>query len=128
MKFRKIIGGLTSLALSCSALAGVSTTLPQTTLTAHAAQGNWKFDFGGRGTASGYTGVSATDGYNSGKGYGFAQTNSVSNVNANGSGALNDAVKFNSGDAKNTLNVDLPLRLYRYLLLTVSSMFRLLQA
>lgn len=121
MKFRKILGGLTSLAMSLSVVAGVSTTLPPNTLTANAAQTDWKFDFGGKGAAGGYTGVSATDGYNSGRGYGFAQTNSVSNVNAGGSGALSDAVKFNSGDAKNTFNVDLPKGLYEVKVITGNS-------
>ena len=88
MRNKKLLSGLTSLALSLSAFAGI----PLNNISANAAQGNWKFDFGGAGAAGGYTGVSASDGYNSGRGYGFAQTNGVANVSAGGSGALNDAV------------------------------------
>ena len=107
-----MLSAVTSLALSLSAFAGVGTALPERALTANAASGNWKFDFGGKGTASGYTGVSATDGYNSSRGYGFAQTGNVSNVSAGGSGAGSDAVEFNNYGRANTFNVDLPKGLY----------------
>lgn len=117
MRNKKMLSGLTSLALSLSAFAG----MPMNNFSANAAQGNWKFDFGGAGAAGGYTGVSASDGYNSGKGYGFAQTNNVSNVNAGGSGAFSDAVKFNSGAAANTFNVDLPKGLYQIKVITGNS-------
>ena len=117
MRSKKLLSGITSLALSLSAFAG----LPQNDFSVSAAQGNWKFDFGGNGAAGGYTGVSASDGYNSGRGYGFAQTWSVENVNAGGSGALSDAVKFNSGDAANTFNVDLPKGLYQIKVITGNS-------
>jgi len=114
MRSKKILSGLTSLALSLSAFAG----LPGAGLSVNAAQANWKFDFGGKGAASGYTGVSAADGYSAAKGYGFGDTKSVANVNANGSGALSDAVKFNNGNAKNTFNVDLPKGLYQVKVIT----------
>ena len=39
-----------------------------------------KFDFGGLGTAGGYTGVSASDGYSVSKGYGFSDTSKVENM------------------------------------------------
>ena len=81
-------------------------------MTASAAEANWKFDFGNGGTASGYTGVTASTGYSSSTGYGFAQTGNVSDVNAGGKGAGSDAVAFNSDDAANTFNVDLPKGLY----------------
>ncbi len=81
-------------------------------MTASAATANWKFDFGGAGCSSGYTEVKASTGYNKSTGYGFAQTGNVSDVNAGGSGAGSDAVSFNSDDAGNTFNVDLPNGLY----------------
>ena len=95
MRFKKLISALTSAAVSLSAFAGLGAGLANTAVTANAAATNWKFDFGGGGAAGGYTGVSATDGYNSGRGYGFAQTYNVSNVSAGGNGAGADAVKFN---------------------------------
>ena len=60
MKMKKLISGLTSAALSLSAFAGIGIS-PQNSVTAQAAGGNWKFDLGGSGAASGYTGVSAKD-------------------------------------------------------------------
>jgi len=112
MKARKLLSGLTSLALSLSAFAGLGGADAFRPAGAKAASGNWKFDFGGSGAAGGYTGVSATDGYNSGRGYGFAQTYNVSNVSAGGSGVLADAVKFNNYGSGNTFNVDVPKGLY----------------
>lgn len=112
MKAKKLLSGLTSLALSFSAFAGMS--VPQT----KAVEANWKFDFGGNGTESGYTGVSATDAYNASKGYGFAQTAGVANVTAKGKGALSDAVQFKSEDKANTFNVDLPKGLYEVTVIT----------
>ena len=106
MSKKKFISALTSLALSLSAFAGTGAALPNTALNAAAASGNWKFDFGGGGTASGYTGVSASDTYNASRGYGFS--GSVSNVTAGGSGALSDAVRFSGG----SFSVDLPTGLY----------------
>ena len=108
MRFRKLTSALTSLALAASAALGSF----GSTMTASAAQGNWKFDFGSGGVTSGYTGVSATDGYDKSRGYGFAQTGNVGNVNAGGKGAGSDAVEFTSDDKANTFNVDLPNGLY----------------
>ena len=72
-----------------------------------------KFDFGGLGTASGYIGVSASDGYEESKGYGFANTNAVENVTASGTGALSDAVRFKSDVPNHIFNVDLPSGVYK---------------
>ena len=72
-----------------------------------------KFDFGGLGTASGYIGVSASDGYTAAKGYGFANTNAVENVSASGTGALSDAVRFKSDVPNHIFNVDLPSGVYK---------------
>ena len=72
-----------------------------------------KFDFGGLGTASGYIGVSASDGYEKSKGYGFANTNAVENVTASGTGALSDAVRFKSDVPNHIFNVDLPSGVYK---------------
>ena len=82
MRFKRAISGLTSLALSLTAFAGLGNAVPE--VKSHAAQANWKFDFGGNRAASGYTGVSAGDGYNASRGYGFAQTGNVANVGASG--------------------------------------------
>lgn len=113
MNLKKIVSGLTSLALSVTAFSGLGFSGALKDSGAEAASANWKFDFGGKGAASGYTGVSASEGYNSGKGYGFAQTGSVKDVDAAGSGALSDAVQFVSTDIDNTFNVDLPNGLYQ---------------
>lgn len=118
MKFKKIIGGLTSAALSVSAFAGLNPAVSMNTLDSKAASANWKFDFGGSGAANGYTGVSASDGYSAAKGYGFAQTANVANVAAGGSGAYSDAVQFKSEVAGNTFNVDLPKGLYEVTVVT----------
>ena len=67
-----------------------------------------KYDFGGLGTESGYIGVSASDGYNSSKGYGFANIDAVENVSSSGTGALADAVRFKSDVPNHIFNVDLP--------------------
>ncbi|MBR6670725.1 MAG: esterase, partial [Ruminococcus sp.] len=71
MRLKKILSAITSLALSATVFTGVNLS---GSLKADAVQSNWKFDFGGSGAASGYTGVSASDGYNSSRGYGFNQT------------------------------------------------------
>ena len=110
MDFKKIVSAVTSLALSAAMLVGTSV-LP--TKKTAAAQSNWKFDFGAGGVAGGYTGVSASDGYNSGRGYGFASTGNMANVSASGSGALSDAVQFKSTAESNTFNVDLDKGLYQ---------------
>ncbi|MCR5805351.1 MAG: DUF4214 domain-containing protein [Clostridia bacterium] len=70
-----------------------------------------RFDLGGGGTASGYTGVSATEGYDKNKGYGFGQLNLVENVKAKGTGALSDAVRFHG--AYGNFKVDLPKGVYK---------------
>ncbi len=72
-----------------------------------------RFDFGGLGTADGYTGVSAADGYHSAKGYGFVNTAAVEDVPASGTGALADAVRFKSDVANHVFNVDLPKGVYK---------------
>lgn len=78
-----------------------------------AAQSNWKFDLGAN-AETGYTAVSAAQGYNSSLGYGFRNTAGVKNVSASGSGALSDAVQFtDTENANNTFDVDLPSGLYR---------------
>lgn len=112
MKFKKIVSGIMSAAMALTAFGGMNLRSPEKALVAEAAAANWKFDLGGKGAASGYTGVSATDGYSASKGYGFAQTGNVSNVSASGSGALSDAVQFNKTNGENTFNVDLPKGLY----------------
>ena len=109
---KKFLSGLISLSMAFSAvmgsIAGVGSEVS-------AAQTNWKFDLGGSGAASGFTGVSATDGYNASRGYGFS--GSVSNVGSAGSGEKADAVKFTGG----TFNVDLPKGLYQVTVTTGNS-------
>ena len=70
-----------------------------------------KFDLGGKGTASGYIGVSAKEGYDKKKGYGFGQLDLVEDVTAKGSGALSDAVWFHGGYGN--FKVDLPNGVYK---------------
>ncbi|HRU98575.1 MAG TPA: GDSL-type esterase/lipase family protein [Ruminococcus sp.] len=114
MSLKKMISGLASTALAVTAFAGASIAPTNVEITAEAATvTDWKFDFGGGGTAGGYTGVSASDGYNAGRGYGFAQTYNMSNVGASGGGALSDAVQFKDTGKGNTFNVDLPNGLYQ---------------
>ncbi|SEL20443.1 GDSL-type esterase/lipase family protein [Ruminococcus albus] len=108
----RVLSGVTSAMMALSAFSGLSA---GTAIKASAATTNWKFDLGGNGSASGYTGVSAYDGYNSSRGYGFS--GSVSNVSAGGYGALSDAVKFTGG----TFNVDLPRGLYQLTVTTGNS-------
>jgi len=106
---KRILGGLLALAMALPVLpSGITDKM-----TAAAATANWKFDFGGAGATSGYTEVKASTGYSASLGYGFAQTGNVSDVNAGGSGAGSDAVSFNSDEAGNTFNVDLPNGLYQ---------------
>ncbi len=113
MKLKKIISGLISLSLSLTAFTGIGVTDSLKGIRTEAAAANWKFDFGNGGVASGFTGVSAADGYNAGKGYGFAKTGSMANVAASGRNELSDAVQFKSTDTGNTFNVDLPKGLYQ---------------
>ena len=104
----KLLSALLACAMAIPAVpAGITSTM-----TASAATANWKFEFGNGGVSSGYTGVTASTGYSSSLGYGFAQTGNVSDVSAGGIGAGSDAVQFTSDDAANTFNVDLPNGLY----------------
>ncbi|MBR5348921.1 MAG: beta-galactosidase [Lachnospiraceae bacterium] len=70
-----------------------------------------RFDLGGKGTASGYIGVSATDKYDPKKGYGIGDTSLARNVEALGKGALSDAIHFQGGNG--SLLVDLPKGVYK---------------
>ena len=72
-----------------------------------------KFDLGGKGAASGYIGVSATEAYDSKKGYGFENTKALFDVDAAGKGALSDAVRFRLDTAGHVFNVDLPKGVYK---------------
>ena len=109
---RKIIRKIASAAISAALTAAMLPALP---LSASAASDYWKFDFGAGGVAGGYTGVSASDGYNAGRGYGFSSGTNVTNVGASGSGALSDAVQFNNASAKGsyTFCADVPNGLYQ---------------
>ncbi len=109
---RRIMGALLACAMAFPAAGDTLPSLLETTEAA-AATTNYNFDFGGSGTASGYTGVSASTGYSSSTGYGFANTSGVKDVTAAGSGALSDAVQFTDTTWTNTFNVDLPNGLYR---------------
>ncbi|MBQ9807401.1 MAG: RICIN domain-containing protein [Ruminococcus sp.] len=68
-----------------------------------------KFDLGAN-AQSGWTGVSAAQGYDKNKGYGFSSAKDVKNVAASGQGALSDAVQFTGNT---TFNVDLKKGLYK---------------
>ncbi len=72
-----------------------------------------RFDLGGLGAADGYIGVSASEAYDSSKGYGFANTDAVENVTASGTGALADAVRFKSDVPNHIFHVDLPSGVYK---------------
>ncbi len=67
-----------------------------------------KFDLGAN-AQSGFTGVSAGDRYDSGKGYGFSGGD-VKNVSASGRNELSDAVQFTGNT---TFNADVPNGLYK---------------
>lgn len=108
--FKRAAGAVIASAMAVSCAVNSSIVLPQN---AQAAGSSYHFDFGGNGAASGYTAVSASDGYSSQKGYGFVNTSGVKNVSASGSGALSDAVQFTDTAWSNTFNVDLPNGLYR---------------
>ncbi|MBR6418697.1 MAG: GDSL family lipase [Oscillospiraceae bacterium] len=107
--FRKILSASAAAIMTASLAAALPGTL------ASAANTYWKFDFGGGGTASGYTGVSASDGYNAGRGYGFSSGTNVSNVAASGRDALSDAVQFKNStpNGKYTFCADVPNGLYQ---------------
>ena len=70
-----------------------------------------KFDLGGKGTASGYIGVSASDQYTASKGYGIGQTHLAKDVDAGGTGALSDAIQFEGQFGE--FCVDLPSGVYK---------------
>ena len=109
--FRKLTAAAASLAVTVS----LAALLPTGALTASAASDYWKFDFGAGGVEGGYTGVSASDGYNAGRGYGFSNGTNVSNVGASGRGALSDAVRFNNSTPTGsyTFCADVPNGLYQ---------------
>lgn len=109
MKHWKTTFFLTTLLLFFTGIAGL-TSYPSTV--AYAATGNYQFDFGNKGTQNGFIGVSASDAYDSNKGYGFHETGNMANVSAAGSGELSDAVQFKSTATSNTFDVDLPNGLY----------------
>ena len=77
-----------------------------------------KFDLGGLGAADGYIGVSASDAYDSAKGYGFANSDAAENVTACGTGAFADAVRFKSDVPNHIFHVDLPKGVYKITLTT----------
>ncbi|MDE5792347.1 MAG: GDSL family lipase, partial [Oscillospiraceae bacterium] len=105
---KQFLSSLLAIALAVPAIpSGISNTITAS------AETNWKFDLGGGGTASGYTGVSAATAYSKELGYGFANTSGVTDVSASGKDALSDAVRFTSTDVNNTFNVDLPNGLYQ---------------
>ena len=110
---KQILRRLTAAVTSLAAAASLAAALPAAP--ASAANTYWKFDFGGGGTASGYTGVSAADGYNASRGYGFSSGTDVANVAASGSGALSDAVQFKNATATGnyTFCADVPNGLYQ---------------
>ncbi|PYG86855.1 lysophospholipase L1-like esterase [Ruminiclostridium sufflavum DSM 19573] len=78
------------------------------------AAAEYKFDFGGGATESGYIGVSASTAYSAAKGYGFNTPSDMKNVSASGYGVESDAVQFLAYGIKstNTFNLDLPNGLY----------------
>ncbi len=112
-KIRQFVGGAVAMAMALGSVGGAIPSGMLESANVSAATTSYAFDFGGSGTASGYTGISASTAYSSSTGYGFADTSSVKDVTASGTGALSDAVQFTSTDIANTFNVDLPNGLYR---------------
>ena len=112
---KHLLRKLTAAAASFAAAASLAALLPAGSMTASAASDYWKFDFGSGGVAGGYTGVSASDGYNAGRGYGFSNGSDVANVGASGSGALSDAVQFKNSSPTGgyTFCADVPNGLYQ---------------
>ncbi|MBR4200815.1 MAG: RICIN domain-containing protein [Oscillospiraceae bacterium] len=110
---KQILRRLTAAAASFAMTAALAAATPAQT--ASAASTYWKFDFGNGGVASGYTGVSASTGYDAGRGYGFSGGTSVADVGASGSGALSDAVQFENAAANGnyTFCADVPNGLYQ---------------
>lgn len=111
----KWIRKLLCLATTFSMSAALMQAMPMNTIPVSAASSYWKFDFGNGGTASGYTGVTASTSYSSSTGYGFSSGTTVTDVSASGSGALSDAVQFtNSTNTGNyTFCADVPNGLYQ---------------
>ena len=87
--------------------------LPLQTDTQAASMITKRFDLGGAGAAEGYIGVSASEGYDPAKGYGFANPDAVTDVPASGTGALADAVRFDAAVPNHIFQVDLPAGVYR---------------
>lgn len=81
-------------------------------ISAYASFETLRFDFGSSGTEAGYIGVSASELYESSKGYGFRNTSAVENVQSSGTGALSDAVQFLGVDG-HVFDVDLPVGVYK---------------
>lgn len=71
-----------------------------------------RFDFGNKGTETGYIGVPANTPYDSEVGYGFQNVNVMQDVDSSGEGVNSDAVLFNSGDG-HVFKVDIPVGVYR---------------
>jgi len=111
--FKRITGVITAMTMILGVSSGVISEKTHISAKAAPTATDWHFDFGGGGTASGYTGVSASSGYQASLGYGFANASGVKNVSAAGGGALSDAVQFTDTNWSNTFNVDLPNGLYR---------------
>ena len=94
MKLKKLISGLTSLALSLTAALSLPGVEKAVKTSAEAANEYVKFDFGAGGVEPGYVGVSASEGYSSQKGYGFNTPASMADTSAAGSGALYDLLRL----------------------------------
>ena len=88
----------------------------------------YKFDFGNKGAAEGWTAVSAKDAYDAEKGYGFNKIDEVEDVDSAGENELSDGVKFLTGSdttaSDNTFNVDLPNGLYEIVVYAGGDAFR----
>ena len=112
---KRIFSRLTAAAASLAMTAVLLPAASGAGITASAAQTSWKFDFGAGGTASGYTGVTASDSYNASRGYGFSSGTDVANVAASGTGALSDAVQFKNSTSTGsyTFCADVPNGLYQ---------------
>lgn len=95
-------------ALTAAAVTALSI-LPASAFAATTSAAAMKYDLGAN-AQSGWIGVSAAQGYDKGKGYGFSSGKDVKNVGANGRGELSDAVQFTGNT---TFNVDLDKGLYR---------------
>ncbi len=107
----KLLRMTTALAMTAVMVQAMPVAVPE----ASAASANWKFDFGNGGTASGYTGVTASTGYDASRGYGFSSGTAVQDVSAAGSGALSDAVQFTNSSNTGSYGfcADVPNGLYQ---------------